>query len=111
MYHFLTASKDASIYLQQPTQNTGLDEILEVSKTYYGNLKDIARTFIQFDLTNLSASIVSGDVQLTSAELILRECESSEIPLSYTIYPLSYSTLIAPLTVLSDLPIHSANFC
>ena len=38
MYYFLTASKDASIYLQQPTQNTGLDEILEVSKTYYGNL-------------------------------------------------------------------------
>ena len=48
MYYFLTASKDSTIYLQQPTQNTGLDEILEVSKTYYGNLKDTARSLIKF---------------------------------------------------------------
>ena len=93
MYYFLTASKDASIYLQQPTQNTGLDEILEVSKTYYGNLKDVARTLIQFDLNNFSSSVVSGDVTMSSADLILRECESSEIPLSYSIYvhPISQS--------------------
>ena len=86
MYYFLTASKDASIYLQQPTQNTGLDEILEVSKTYYGNLKDVAHTLIKFETTPLSQSIVSGEVTMSSAELILRECESSEIPLDYTIY-------------------------
>jgi hypothetical protein len=93
MYQFLTASKDASIYLQQPNQNTGLDEILEVSKTYYGNLKDISRSFIKFDLNSLSSSIVSGDITMSSAELILHEAESSEIPLSYTIYvhPVSQS--------------------
>ena len=28
MYHFVTASKDSTIYLQQPKQNTGFDEIL-----------------------------------------------------------------------------------
>jgi hypothetical protein len=93
MYQFLTASKDASIYLQQPNQNTGLDEVLEVSKTYYGNLKDISRSFIQFNLNSLSSSIVSGDVTMSSAELILHEVEASEIPLSYTIYahPVSQS--------------------
>ena len=93
MYYFLTASKDATIYLQQPTQNTGLDEILEVSKTYYGNLKDTARTLIKFDTTPLSQSIVSGEVTMSSAELILHECESSEIPTDYTIYayPVSQS--------------------
>lgn len=93
MYYFLTASKDASIYLQQPNQNTGLDEILEISKTYYGNLKDVARTFIKFDLNNLSESIQNGDVIVNSAELLLHEVESSEIPLSYTIYahPVSQS--------------------
>ncbi len=93
MYHFLTASKDASIYLQQPTQNTGLDEILEVSKTYYGNLKDIARSFIQFDLNSFSASIVNGEITMSSAELLLREVESSEIPIPYSIYihPVSQS--------------------
>ena len=86
MYQFLTASKDATIYLQQPSQNTGLDEILEVSKTYYGNLKDIAHSLIKFDTTPLSSSLVSGEVTMSSAELILRECESSEIPVDYTIY-------------------------
>jgi hypothetical protein len=93
MYHFLTASKDASIYLQQPTQNTGLDEILEVSKIYYGTLKDVSRSFIQFDLNSFSASVVNGDVIVSSAELILHEAEASEIPLSYTIYahPVSQS--------------------
>jgi len=86
MYYFVTASKDATIYLQQPTQNTGLDEILEVSKTYYGSLKDIAHSLIKFETTALSQSIVSGDITMSSAELILRECESSEIPIDYTIY-------------------------
>jgi hypothetical protein len=86
MYQFITASKDATIYLQQPSQNTGLDEILEISKTYYGNLKDIAHTLIKFDTNQLSASVENGDVILDSVELILRECEASEIPLSYTIY-------------------------
>lgn len=86
MYYFLTASKDSTIYLQQPTQNTGLDEILEVSKTYYGSLKDIAHSLIKFETTPLSQSISSGEVTMTSAELILRECETSEIPVDYTIY-------------------------
>jgi len=86
MYYFLTASKDASIYLQQPTQNTGLDEILEVSKTYYGNLKDIAHSLIKFETSTLSTLISNGDVTMSSAELILRECESSEIPVDYTLY-------------------------
>ena len=86
MYYFVTASQDASIYLQQPTQNTGLDEILEVSKTYYGSLKDIAHSLIKFDTNAVSQSIVSGDITMSSAELILRECESSEIPIDYTIY-------------------------
>jgi len=93
MYYFLTASKDTSIYLQQPTQNTGLDEVLEVSKTYYGNLKDIARSLIKFETTPLSQSIVSGEVTMSSAHLILKECESNEIPVNYTLYayPVSQS--------------------
>ena len=91
MYQFITASKDATIYLQQPKQNTGLDEILEISKVYYGNLKDTARTLIKFDTTALSASLVSGDVRMTSCDLILKECESNEIPIDYTIYAYAIS--------------------
>jgi len=92
-YYFLTASKDASIYLQQPNQNTGLDQVLEVSKVYYGGIKDISRALIKFDLNALSQSIVSGDTTLTNVNLVLKETESNEIPLEYIIYahPISQS--------------------
>jgi len=93
MIYFLTASKDASVYLQQPNQNTGLDEILEISKVYYGNIKDISRSIIKFDVGFISASISNGTIGLGSANLILRETQSEELPLEYTIYanPLSGS--------------------
>jgi hypothetical protein len=92
-YYFLTASKDASVYLQQPNQNTGLDEILEISKVYYGNIKDVARSIIKFDVGFLSSSISTGTIGLGSANLILKETQSEELPLEYTIYanPLSGS--------------------
>jgi hypothetical protein len=92
-YYFLTASKDASVYLQQPDQNTGLDEVLEVSKVYYGNIKDVSRALLKFDVEPLSASISNGNVQLSEASLILRETESEELPLSFDLeaYPISQS--------------------
>jgi hypothetical protein len=92
-YYFITASKDASIYLQQPDQNTGLDEILDISKVYFGNIKDISRALIKFDLDTLSQSISNGDVIIDSVKLSLRETESQEIPLRYTIlaHPISGS--------------------
>jgi hypothetical protein len=93
MYYFVTSSKDSTIFLQQPSQNTGLDEALEVSKIFYGNLKDTARALIKFETTNLSSSLASGEVTMSSADLILTEYESSEIPIDYTIYayPVSQS--------------------
>ena len=86
MIYFLTASKDATLYLQQPNQNTGLDEILEISKVFYGNVKDVTHALIKFDVAHLSSSLVSGDINLTDAKLILKETESDELPLEYTIY-------------------------
>jgi hypothetical protein len=80
MYYFLTASKDATLYLQQPDQNSGLDEILEVSKVYYGNLKDVSRSLIRFD-TNLPSYVT-----MSEATLILRETQSEELPLDFTLY-------------------------
>jgi hypothetical protein len=82
----MTASKDASIYLQQPNQNAGLDEVLEISKVYYGNIKDISRALIKFDISYLSSSISNGSIGFEEANLILKETESEEIPLEYTIY-------------------------
>jgi hypothetical protein len=85
-YYFLTASKDATLYLQQPNQNSGLDEILEISKIYYGNIKDVSHAIIKFDLGYISKSIVDNSIGLDDANLILKETETNEIPLEYTIY-------------------------
>ena len=86
MYNFLTASKDASIYLQQPNQNTGLDEILEVSKIYYGSVKDVSRALIKFDISYISKSISDNNARLDEVKLLMKETESEEIPLEYTLY-------------------------
>jgi hypothetical protein len=85
-YYFMTASKDASVYLQQPNQNTGLDEILEVSKLYYGNIKDVSRALLKFEIGYLSSSLVNGDIKMSEASLILKETKSEELPLEYTLY-------------------------
>ena len=80
MHKFYTSSYDASIYLQQPDQNAGRDEILEVGKLYYGTIKDVYRTVIKFDVSNLETG--SG----WKAYLNLKAANSEEIPLQYTIY-------------------------
>ena len=64
MYYFITSSKDSTIYLQQPKQNTGLDEVLEVSKVYYGALKDTARSLIKFETNDFSSSISTNQISL-----------------------------------------------
>ena len=112
MYYFLTASKDATIFEQQPTQNTGLDEILEVSKIYYGALKDTARTLIKFDTNTLSASLASGDVTMSVAELVLRETEPSQIPLSYSleINPVSQSWEMGNGTRFDDISVEGCTW-
>ncbi len=76
MYYFQPAIKDTTLYLQQPTQNTGLDEILEISKTYYGDSKDISHPLLKFDLISLSSL---PHEELLSVDLILKEAESTEI--------------------------------
>ncbi len=80
MHKFYTSSFDTSIYLQQPEQNAGRDEILEVGKLYYGEVRDIARTLIKFNVSNLETG------SNWKAYLNLKSANSEEIPLEYTIY-------------------------
>jgi hypothetical protein len=86
MHIFYTSSYDASIYLQQPEQNAGRDEILEVGKLYYGSTMDIARTLIKFNTTQISQSIVENNATTWSAYINLKSANSEEIPLEYTLY-------------------------
>lgn len=80
MHKFYTSSYDASIYLQQPDQNAGRDEILEVGKLYYGTSKDINRALIKFDVDGIETG------SNWKAFLNLKSANSQEIPLEYIIY-------------------------
>jgi hypothetical protein len=90
MHKFFTSSFDASIYLQQPEQNAGRDEILEVGKLYYGtnndNNKDITRTLIKFETGSIKSEIQSIGTGSWQTYLVLRSANSQEIPLEYSIY-------------------------
>ena len=86
MHKFFTSSFDASIYLQQPDQNAGRDEMLEVGKLYYGSTKDIARTLIKFDTGSIKSEITSIGTGSYSVFLNLKTAKSEEIPLQYTLY-------------------------
>ena len=87
MHKFFTSSYDASIYLQQPEQNAGRDEILEVGKLYYGATKDIARTLIKFDMGSLSNEIATNASGSNwNVFLKLHSANASEIPIEYSIY-------------------------
>jgi hypothetical protein len=80
MHKFYTSSYDASIYLQQPEQNAGRDEILEIGKLYYGTSKDVNRSLIKFNIDSIQTG--SG----WKAFLNLKSANAEEIPLEYTIY-------------------------
>jgi hypothetical protein len=82
MIYFVTASKDASVYSLTPTKNTGLDEILTISKHYNRfEERDNARTFIHFDIDNIPSYVTASNV-----ELHLSLAQPEELAGSYTLY-------------------------
>lgn len=99
MYKTIYPSKNATLYSQYPDKNTGVDQILEISKNTNGspslegdNTVFYAATYnsrilIQFDLSEVSASIVSGKINGNSKYyLTLKSTEAIELPLEYTLY-------------------------
>lgn len=98
MIYRIYGQKDSTIY--EPTarkaQNTGKDEILEVTKFFDdldGSFTGNSRILTQFDITELSQSIASGDITGSEFILNLTSTEEIEIPAEYTldIYPVSES--------------------
>jgi hypothetical protein len=92
-YLFVTASKDATIYFQNPKKNTGLDEILEISKTYNNRKISVNRTLIKFNTEDIESLYnIYGD-NPDKIDLILKQTDSREIPIDYNIfaYPISGS--------------------
>jgi hypothetical protein len=82
MIYFVTASKDASVFSLYTAKNTGLDEILTVSKHYsrFGE-RDNARTFIQFDVENIPSYVTASSVILN-----LTLTQPEELAVSYSVY-------------------------
>ncbi len=87
MHKFFSSSYDASIYLQQPDQNAGRDGQLEVGKLYYGDVKDISRALIKFNIDPISRSLDENEITSSwKCFLNLKAAVAEEIPLEYTLY-------------------------
>ena len=108
MHKLFTSSFDASIYLQQPEQNAGRDEILEVGKLYYGSTMDIARTLIKFPITQVSEVVLEESASLNS---LLNSNSASVSTISSSWYTAvssslywssSYKTISQSLSALSN---------
>ena len=91
MHRYIYSSKDSWIAETSSSQNFGNDEILEIRKEF--NTKEtgskpvgFTRALVQFDLTEISKSIVKGDIK-TNAEYYLRmySTEVSALPATYTL--------------------------
>lgn len=108
MFKTIYPTKDATIYSHYPEKNTGVDEILELYKETYGSpsLENddtvfydatyFSRILIQFDLTDISSSIVNGRINgNTQFFLTVKTTEVTDIPVTYTLYayPVSGSWL------------------
>ena len=62
MHYFIFADQDTTLYEASSSLNAGLDEILEIRKDVSdtGTSVDVSRIAIQFPLSYISSSIVSG---------------------------------------------------
>lgn len=76
-------TKDTTIYSENPHMNTGLDEILELRKSYIDSENEsyYSRILIYFNNPLINSSPTSSNY-----ELKLFETENKSIPLEYTIY-------------------------
>lgn len=99
MIYRIYPKKDATIYEDtiRKNQNTGKDEILEVGKFYDlddSSLIGNSRVLLEFDLTEISSSIVSGDISGSiQYYLNLEVTQEDEIETDYRllVYPIRES--------------------
>lgn len=91
MHHFKYADKDATIYELTTSLNTGLDEILQITKQTDPTVN--SRIVLYFDLTSISASKAAGLISNERYYLNLFTSNANALPLAYTIqaFPLSVS--------------------
>tara|TARA_B100000902_G_scaffold24744_1_gene29792 strand:+ start:11866 stop:12996 length:1131 start_codon:yes stop_codon:yes gene_type:complete len=86
MHYFIFPEKDTTIFQMSASKNTGLDEILEVRKDLNASGKNpkVSRVLIQFDLNEISNSMVRGTIDSDSARFYLNLYDANPTNLSYT---------------------------
>ena len=96
MHYFIYPEIDTTLYQTSSSMNTGLDEIVEVTKTMNqsgGNVR-VSRILTQFDLSEISASMVRGTIA-SDAKFYLNMYDANPTNLSYSqslyAYPVSQS--------------------
>jgi len=100
MIYRIYGQKDTTLYEQnlRKDQNVGKDEILEVTKFYDEDTNEIwignSRILSQFDLTEVSESVASGDIgNNIKYQLNLTSVQESEVQTEYSldVFPVSQS--------------------
>ena len=110
MYRIFYAERDTTLYEKYPSQNTGIDQILELAKVASGSKLNgvvqtnqyLSRFLIDFgsEITTLSSSINSNDIPKVSTHidsasvyLNLRAADASDLLHSYEVkaFPVSQS--------------------
>jgi len=96
MNYFIFPDIDTTLYQASASQNTGLDEILEVRKDLNdaGSNPKVSRALIKFDISDISESIHRGIIS-TDAKYYLNLYDANPTNLSYSqslyAYPVSQS--------------------
>jgi len=96
MYYFIYPEVDTTLYQSSGSMNAGLDEILEIKKdmSAAGSNIKVSRILMKFDLSEVSKSIVSGQIA-TDAKFYLNMYDADPADLSYSqslfAYPVSQS--------------------
>jgi len=108
MNYFIFPEIDATIYEASGSSNTGLDSILEVSKTVSstGTNTKVSRVLIKFDLGEVSSSIVDGTITNPKYYLNMYDANSQNLTTIQDLYayPISSSWVEGDGTK-SDVPI------
>lgn len=100
MHYLVFANKDATIYSNNQTQNTGKDEILEIEKRFISSSFNgitsssiLSRILINFDLSSISRSIADGTIINPRFYLNMHLCQAfgQKDTTNLYIYPLSQS--------------------
>ena len=102
--------KDASIYSETPTANTGLDEILEIASYPYQGIGRTTRILVQFP-TDEVATIINDNIGSTdfNAKIKLYLASANEVPYEYSIIAAPiYSSWTNGTGKFGDTPINTS---